>query len=208
MVVGLAVGLIGARGENDAQAPLRGVREDFSNGLREDSSIVRGNDGESERHLRGLSGDGIDVPLATPTPVPDVPRDASGAQGMGEETGGEAAGTTGASDGNEAGGVANPGSSGPVLDGRSVSLTPLGEIVASYSWPVNEAFAITSCESSWNPGAISWAGAYGLWQIYASTWASYFPDFWENWADPVRNTEMAWEIYVRAGYSFSPWDCY
>lgn len=88
-----------------------------------------------------------------------------------------------------------------------VQFPPLGEIVASYPWPINEAFRIAECESGWNPEAVSWAGSYGLMQLHAATWASVFPDFWQRWADPLWNVATAWEIYKRAGYSFSPWDC-
>lgn len=88
-----------------------------------------------------------------------------------------------------------------------VSYTGLGEIVAGYDWPITEAFQVVDCESSWNPLAVSWAGSYGLMQLHASTWASVFPDFWARWSDPEWNVAMAWEIYKRAGYSFSPWNC-
>ena len=89
-----------------------------------------------------------------------------------------------------------------------VSYTALGEIVAQYDWPINEAFRVVDCESSWNPDAVSWAGSYGLMQIHAETWAPVFPDFWQRWSDPEWNVATAWEIYRRAGYSFSPWDCW
>ena len=86
--------------------------------------------------------------------------------------------------------------------------TPLGEIVAAYDWPINEAFQVVDCESSWDAGAVSWAGSYGLMQLHAATWASEFPGFWERWDDPEWNVATAWEIYKRADYSWTPWDCW
>ena len=92
----------------------------------------------------------------------------------------------------------------------------LQAIVASYPWG-NEAFRIVwgptaNCptgESNGDPNAISWTGeSFGLMQLHAPTWAPVFPDFWERWSDPAWNVATAWEIYKRAGYSFSPWDCH
>lgn len=124
----------------------------------------------------------------TPTPVPDVPPTTE-------------ADSDGANRGNERVHLQQ----GSIVDGAA--LTPLGEIVASYPW-MPEAFAVVSCESNWNPLAVSWAGSYGLMQLHAPTWAPVFPDFWQRWSDPEWNVATAWEIYKRAGYSFSPWDCW
>ncbi|KKK58145.1 hypothetical protein LCGC14_3047410, partial [marine sediment metagenome] len=96
---------------------------------------------------------------------------------------------------------------GELALGGAVSYTPLGEIVAGYDW-MPEAFRIVDCESSWDAGAVSWAGSYGLMQLHAATWAPIFPDFWERWDDPEWNVATAWEIYKRADYSWTPWDCW
>ena len=79
-------------------------------------------------------------------------------------------------------------------------------LICSYEWNCPTALAIVQCESSGNASAtngISW----GLWQIHAATWASFFPAFWDTWMIPEASTEMAWVIYKRAG-SFSPWVCW
>ena len=79
---------------------------------------------------------------------------------------------------------------------------------AAYSWDCPTALRIVACESGFNSGNSNRIGAghYGLFQISAIH-AYLWPDFWETWDDPVRNTEMAWVIYKRAG-SFSPWVCW
>ena len=90
-----------------------------------------------------------------------------------------------------------------------------GDLICAFAWDCTTALAIVygptwrcpTGESNGDPNAVNPAGAYGLWQIYAPTWASFFPDFWDTWMIPERNTEMAWIIYQRAG-SFSPWDCW
>jgi hypothetical protein len=88
---------------------------------------------------------------------------------------------------------------------RAVSYTPLGEIVAAYDWPINEAFAIVSCESSWNPLAVSWDGtSFGLFQIHViHAWR--WPAFWSEWMNPSRNAEYAYELWAEQGWE--PWLC-
>jgi hypothetical protein len=87
--------------------------------------------------------------------------------------------------------------------GVAVSYTSLGQIVAAYPWPINEAFAIVQCESNWDAAAtngISW----GLWQINAiHAWR--WPDFWSEWDNPEVNTQWAFELYLESGWSI--WDC-
>jgi hypothetical protein len=87
-----------------------------------------------------------------------------------------------------------------------VSYTALGEIVASYDWPINEAFAITSCESNWNPEAVSWTGARGLMQLmplHAWRFAARGWDYWTDWSIPERNVAIAHEIWLEQ--SWIPW---
>ncbi|KKK45164.1 hypothetical protein LCGC14_3165960, partial [marine sediment metagenome] len=54
---------------------------------------------------------------------------------------------------------------GDVALGGALSYTDFGAIVAAYSWPINEAFQVVDCESSWDAGAVSWAGSRGLMQL-------------------------------------------
>ena len=94
---------------------------------------------------------------------------------------------------------------GDVALGGTVSYTALGEIVAQYDW-MPEAFRVVDCESHWNPDAVSWDGSsWGLWQVNA-VHAYRWPDFWESWDDPVRNTQYAWELYQEQGWGI--WSCY
>jgi len=157
----------------------------------------------------GLSTATIGVLDAPPTPVPPLPGDAPSRQGIRETADEETAGTPSVVSGREpefAEGAIASYDTRPVL--AAVSYSVLGEIVAAYDWPINEAFQVVDCESSWDAGAVSWAGSYGLMQLHAATWAPIFPDFWERWDDPEWNVATAWEIYKRADYSWTPWDCW
>ena len=88
-------------------------------------------------------------------------------------------------------------------------------IICSYSWNCATALRIVygptaACptgESGGNPRAFNRRGYghYGLWEISAIH-AYRWPDFWEAWADPVKNTAWAWELYQEQGWE--PWACY
>ena len=91
------------------------------------------------------------------------------------------------------------------VEGEVVSYTILGEIVAAYDWPLNEAFAVVDCESSWNPLAVSWDGSsYGLFQINAIHFWRW-PNAWSEWMLPEVNTAWAWELYQEQGWGI--WSC-
>lgn len=103
--------------------------------------------------------------------------------------------------------VVRPNIPTPTLEGPESA-------ICSYPWPCETALRIVygpteNCptgESNGDPNAISWNGtSYGLWQIWSGH-AWRWSDFWENWADPVRNTEYAWELYQEQGWT--PWECY
>ncbi|KKL19588.1 hypothetical protein LCGC14_2463910, partial [marine sediment metagenome] len=87
--------------------------------------------------------------------------------------------------------------------------TPLGEIVAGYDWPINEAFQVVDCESSWSPDAISWAGSRGLMQlmpVHAWRFAARGWDYWVDVFVPERNVAIGYELWLEQGWV--PWDCY
>ena len=196
LAIGLALG--GNDGETNQRVGMLGVRvvERFERGK---LFVLQ------QREEAALS-------VLPPSPVlPPLPRDAPSRQGVRETADEEAAGAPDISGGDGSQPLGSSGDVGAIDDARPVlsasRYTVLGEIVAAYPWPINEAFRIVDCESSWNPDAVSWAGSYGLMQIHSATWAPVFPEFWERWADPEWNVATAWEIYKRAGYSFAPWDC-
>ena len=77
-------------------------------------------------------------------------------------------------------------------------------------WPCAEAIAVAACESGRDlSGRLDGNRAtngnnYGLFQIngiHAWRW----PDFYEAWMDPVRNTQFAFEIWSESGWG--PWSC-
>jgi hypothetical protein len=83
-------------------------------------------------------------------------------------------------------------------------------IICSKAWPCAEAIEVASCESGLDRrGRLdgNWArngNNYGLFQInsiHAYGWA----DFYQDWMDPVKNTEWAFEIWSRSGWV--PWEC-
>jgi hypothetical protein len=83
-------------------------------------------------------------------------------------------------------------------------------IVCSKPWPCGEAIAVASCESGLDRNGRldgNWAtngNNYGLFQING-VHADLWPDFFENWMDPVKNTEWAYEIWSQSGWR--PWSC-
>jgi hypothetical protein len=83
-------------------------------------------------------------------------------------------------------------------------------IICSKPWPCAEAIAVASCESGLDRNGRldgNWAtngNNYGLFQING-VHADLWPDFFENWMDPVKNTEWAYEIWSKSGWR--PWSC-
>jgi Lysozyme like domain len=81
-------------------------------------------------------------------------------------------------------------------------------IVCSEPWPCGEAIAVAACESGTDANGRldgNWAtngGNYGLYQINAIH-AGNWPDFWENWMNPERNAEWAFELWSHEGWA--PW---
>lgn len=77
------------------------------------------------------------------------------------------------------------------------------ELICAYPWPCEEALAVKFCESGDRWDEVS-KGNYGGFQINAVHEAR-FPDFWESWMDPVKNTSWAYEIWSEQGWK--PWGC-
>lgn len=99
--------------------------------------------------------------------------------------------------------VAQPAAAPAYTDG-------LEAIICSLPWPCQQAINVAACESGRDmSGRLdgSWATNghnYGLFQIngiHAGKWA----DFYDNWMDPAKNAQWAYEIYSQQGWY--PWDC-
>lgn len=95
----------------------------------------------------------------------------------------------------------------------AIQLPPDGleALVCSYAWPCQEALSVARCESGVDSAgrldgifATSSRSSYGLFQINA-VHARRFPEFWESWMDPARNTAWAFQIWSEQGWR--PWSC-
>lgn len=83
-------------------------------------------------------------------------------------------------------------------------------ILCALPWPCQEAINIAACESGRDRNGRldgAWASNgnhYGVFQIsyiHASRW----PDFYDNWMDPAKNAQWAYEIWAEQGWY--PWSC-
>jgi hypothetical protein len=86
------------------------------------------------------------------------------------------------------------------------------EVLRLAGWPdelVNEALAVSWCESRWSPGAVGDSGrSVGLFQL----WTGWFPAVGlplERWDDPVVNAAAALRVLERRGQWGGPggWSC-
>jgi hypothetical protein len=83
-------------------------------------------------------------------------------------------------------------------------------IICSKPWPCAEAIQVASCESGLDRhGRLdgNWAingNNYGLFQIN-SIHADSWPDFYQDWMNPDKNIEWAFEIWSKSGWA--PWEC-
>ena len=82
---------------------------------------------------------------------------------------------------------------------------PYAEVLCAFEWDPWTAARIVRCESTFRSDAVG-DGSYGLFQIQASVHSWKWPDFWEAWANPMRNAEYAWEIYQGRGWY--AWSCF
>lgn len=86
----------------------------------------------------------------------------------------------------------------------------LEALVCSLPWPCEEALAVARCESGVDKvgrldGVFASSGSsYGLFQIN-HIHARRFPDFWESWMNPAKNTAWAFQIWSEQGWR--PWSC-
>jgi hypothetical protein len=80
----------------------------------------------------------------------------------------------------------------------------LEELICSYPWPCEEALRVKWCESRANWDTIGSGANYGGFQIN-QVHARRFPDFWESWMDPEKNTAWAFQIWSEQGWR--PWAC-
>lgn len=74
---------------------------------------------------------------------------------------------------------------------------------------------IAQCESSFGINSYAWGGGNrhtGLFQIsdlhQRSCGYSSLDGFRNNMTDPAKNARCAYVVYVNAGHSLRPWDCY
>jgi len=87
--------------------------------------------------------------------------------------------------------------------------TTIEALIRALDWDDETALRIARCESGLRSDAISWDGtSYGVMQLYAPIWAGVFPEFWSRWDSAEWNIAVAYQIYVRAGYSWWPWACW
>ncbi len=83
-------------------------------------------------------------------------------------------------------------------------------MICAMPWPCGEAVSVASCESGLDRNGFldgNWAtngNNYGLFQIN-SIHSGRWPDFFDNWMDPSRNIQFAFEIWSESGWR--PWHC-
>lgn len=93
---------------------------------------------------------------------------------------------------------------------EALPLDGLEALVCSYPWPCAEALAVARCESGvdaagrLNGTAAVGGSSYGLFQINA-VHAYRWPEFWDEWMDPTKNTDWAFQLWSEQGWS--PWTC-
>lgn len=96
--------------------------------------------------------------------------------------------------------------------------TKYTDIIEKYDWPIATALNICKKESSGDPTQINWKDVHkdakgnticvssrGLMQV-ACFWPASLGYTLADLIDPVKNIDMAYQIYVK--YGFSPWTTY
>ena len=90
------------------------------------------------------------------------------------------------------------------------------DLITSYDWPILDAFNVCGRESEGYAGAINWRDRHydiygnlickssqGLFQV-ACFWPNELGYEYEDLLDPVKNTEMAYKIWL-INSNFKPW---
>lgn len=78
------------------------------------------------------------------------------------------------------------------------------DAICSLPWPCSEAVSVAACESTLQPWRTN-GDHYGLYQLRGSLHAWRWPDFWGTWMEPLRNAQMAYELWFEQGWA--PWSC-
>lgn len=100
-------------------------------------------------------------------------------------------------------GTPSPATPTPAVEPTVIAATGVERwrgLVSQYDWPVDQALRIMACESGGDPGAVSYAGAVGLFQIHPYNPSNF---------DPETNVAAAYAKYrdgVRNGWPWMHWE--
>jgi soluble lytic murein transglycosylase-like protein len=89
---------------------------------------------------------------------------------------------------------------------QSAVVKTIEQVFGNHAW---SALQVATCESGLNPSAYNPSGATGLFQIIPSTWngTPFSPYSWAKATDLLTNTQAAYDIFKKDGYSWQQWGC-